>query len=269
MRVAAPLLLIADLTCVALAAAKTGAIPASAHAGPSVAQSVARVEAFYKNVVTFKSAFQQKFWIKADHQERTSHGHVIFAKPGKMAWVYDDPKDNRVVSDGTLIEIYEASNRQMYVQPIDKSQYPAALSFLTRAGNLDSTFTFELFRGGQMNFPNGDVLVGTPKRTMLAYTKVVFYMDATTSQVGRVIVVDGQGNRNRLDFVDPKLNEPAASAEFEFSPSPGTSVVRHRQQHATSSILGRDLDLREGRRGRPCCGQCALRSCAPGRFEPT
>jgi outer membrane lipoprotein carrier protein len=143
-----------------------------------------------------------------------------------MDWVYDDPKDNRVVSDGNVIKVYEAANKQVFEQPIDKSQYPAALSFLTGTGKLSDAFDFELVCGDQMKFPGGYVLVGTPKQPTPAYSKVLFYVDMPTSQVRRVMVIDGQGNRNRFDFVNPKVNEPVPPAEFTFTPPPGTSVVR-------------------------------------------
>ncbi len=40
------------------------------------------------------------------------------------------------------------------------------------------------------------------------------------------MVIDGQGNRNRFDFVNPRVNEPVPPTEFTFTPPPGTSVVR-------------------------------------------
>jgi outer membrane lipoprotein carrier protein len=198
----------------------------SPSTGATVDQAVSAVQAFYDKSTTFKSDFQQKFWVKAYNQEKTSRGHVTFAKPGKMDWQYDDPKDNRVVSDGTLIKVYEASNKQMYEQPVDKSQYPAALSFLTGTGKLTDSFDFELFPGEQMKFPGGYVLVGTPKQATPSYSKVLFYVDAATSQVRRVMVIDGQGNRNRFDFINPKINEPVTVAQFQFTPPSGTSIVR-------------------------------------------
>jgi outer membrane lipoprotein carrier protein len=198
---------------------------AAAPAGLTVEQAVGAVQSFYDRSTTFKSDFQQKFWVKAYNQEKTSRGHVTFAKPGKMDWQYDDPKDNRVVSDGTLIKVYEASNKQMYEQPVDKSQYPAALSFLTGTGRLADSFDFELFSGEQMKFPGGHVLVGTPKQATPSYSKVLFYVDTGTSQVRRVMVIDGQGNRNRFDFINPKINEPVTVAQFQFTPPSGTSIV--------------------------------------------
>jgi outer membrane lipoprotein carrier protein len=199
--------------------------PVSAPSG-DVTRAVNQVQSFYDKSATFKSDFEQKFWVKAYNQEKSSRGHVTFAKPGKMDWVYDDPKDNRVVSDGALIKVYEAANKQMYEQAIDKSQYPAALSFLTGTGRLTDSFDFELFPGEQMKFTGGYVLVGTPKQATPAYSKVLFYVDAPTSQVRRVMVIDGQGNRNRFDFINPKVNEPISKGQFKFIPPDGTSIVR-------------------------------------------
>jgi outer membrane lipoprotein carrier protein len=201
--------------------------PVAALPGGLTADSaVQSVQAFYDKSTTFKSDFQQKFWVKAYNHEKTSSGHVTFAKPGKMEWIYDDPKDNRVVSDGKIIRVYEASNKQMFEQPVDTTQYPAALSFLTGTGKLTDNFVFELFAGDTMKFPGGYVLVGSPKQATPAYSKVLFYVDAGTSQVRRVMVIDGQGNRNRFDFVSPKVNEPVVASQFTFTPPAGTSIVR-------------------------------------------
>jgi outer membrane lipoprotein carrier protein len=205
------------------AAAQTTPPPSGAA---DVGQAVASVQAFYNRSNTFKSDFEQRFWVKAYNHEKSSRGHVTFAKPGKMDWKYTDPQDNRVVSDGTVIRVYDAANKQMYEQPVNTTQYPTALSFLTGGGNLVDTFSFELFPGDQLKFPGGYVLVGTPKDPTPAYAKVLFYVDAATSQVRRVMLIDGQGNRNRFDFVDPRINEPVAAGDFKFTPPPGTSIVR-------------------------------------------
>ncbi len=198
--------------------------PAPATA-PSVQPSVDKVQAFYDKTTTFQSDFQQEYLVKAYNQKKSSRGRVTFAKPGKMDWIYDDPAGNRVVSDGATLRVYEAANKQMFEQNVDKSQYPAALAFLTGQGKIGDVFTFELYPGDKMNFPGGYVLVGTPKQPTPAYTKVLFYVDAQTSQVRRVMIIDGQGNRNRFDFANPKVNEPVNPNEFHFTPPPGTSIV--------------------------------------------
>jgi outer membrane lipoprotein carrier protein len=201
--------------------AANGCLPAS----PSADQAVACVQKVYDQSQTFTSDFSQKFLVKAYNQEKTSRGHVTFAKPGKMQWVYDDPAGNRVVSDGSSIKVYDASNKQMYEQPMDKSQYPAALSFLTGTGKLSDSFDFTVVQGADMKFPGGIVLVGTPKQATPSYSKVLFFVDSGTSQVRRVMIIDGQGNRNRFDFEAPKVNLPVAPDLFKFTPPPGTSII--------------------------------------------
>lgn len=187
---------------------------------------VNKVQGFYDKVTTFSADFEQEYTIKAYNQKKSSSGHVVFAKPGKMDFAYAQPKDNRVVSDGATVRAYEAANKQLWEAPINKAQQPAALAFLTGTGRLDAAFNFQAFDGAVMNFPGGKVLVGTPKTPNPAYDKVLFYIDGASSQVMRVMIIDGQQNRNRFDFKDPKVNLPVAPNQFNFTPPPGTTVVK-------------------------------------------
>ncbi len=210
---------------VALADAPQAPAPTAAGAADTAAV-VTKVQAFYDKTQTFTSDFTQEFWVKAYNQKKHSKGKVTIQKPGKMHWHYDDPRDNKVVSDGATIKIYEAANKQMYEQAVDKSQFPAALSFLTGTGKLADTFTFELFPGETLAFPGGQVLVGTPKVATPAYQKVLFYIDAATSQVRQVMVLDGQGNRNKFVFVSPRVNDVIPPEHFKFTPPAGTQIVK-------------------------------------------
>lgn len=206
--------------------------PASAAADPKPAPqaetdaTVNKVQAFYDSTTSFASAFTQEFFVKQHNVRKESKGTVTFAKPGKMAWDYASPAGNRVVSDGTVLKVYEAANKQMFEQNVDKSQYPAALSFLTGTGKLSDSFTFIMYPGTQMNFPGGDVLVGTPKQPNAAYTKVLFYVDTATRHVRRALIVDAQGNRNRFDFLEPKVNVPTNAETFKLVPPPGTQIIK-------------------------------------------
>jgi outer membrane lipoprotein carrier protein len=213
--------------CVPMIATDAPAQATASALPPAQAQAVlTKVQNFYDKTTSFTSDFTQEFFVKSHNVKKQSKGKVTFSKPGKMHWEYSEPKDNRVVSDGQVLKVYEAANKQMFEQNVDKSQYPAALSFLVGGGKLSDTFTFELYEGAAMNFAGGQVLVGTPKTPSPAYQKVLFYIDGATSQVRRVLIVDGQGNRNRFDFENPKVNETVPADRFKFVPPPGTSVVR-------------------------------------------
>lgn len=202
--------------------------PAAPQAAPAAetAATVAKVQAFYDSTTSFMSPFTQEFFVKSHNIRKESKGKVTFAKPGKMAWDYEDPAGNRVVSDGSILKVYEAANKQMFEQNVDKSQYPAALSFLTGTGKLGDSFTFLMYPGAAMNFPGGKVLVGTPKQANAAYTKVLFYVDEASSHVRRALIVDAQGNRNRFDFVEPKVNVPVDDGTFKLVPPAGTQIIK-------------------------------------------
>lgn len=223
-----PKVVLGALAALSLSLASVGGQAQQAKALPAdQAVSVSQqVQAFYDKTTSFTSDFKQEFYVKSHDIKKQSKGKVIFAKPGKMYWYYDDPKDNRVVSDGSILKVYEAANKQMFEQAVDKSQYPAALAFLVGGGKLDQIFNFDLYDGKDMNFPGGQVLVGTPKQPTPAYTKVLFYIDAQTKQARRVLIVDAQGNRNRFDFDNPHVNEPVNEDQFKFTPPQGTQIIR-------------------------------------------
>jgi outer membrane lipoprotein carrier protein len=217
------------LTCACLVApgARVAAQPAPATSGPTANQIADRVQAFYDQTRTFQADFKQEYLIKIHPDApRKSQGRVVFEKPGKMSWTYDQPNGNRVVSDGKILKVYEQENQQMFEQPVDKSQYPAALSFLLGQGSITGSFTLRTLDAAAMKYENGWVLEGTPKDPTPAYQKVLLYVDAATSQVRRVLILDAQGNRNRFEFVNPVVNTPVPPGEFNFTPPSGTQVVK-------------------------------------------
>jgi outer membrane lipoprotein carrier protein len=202
------------------------AAPSTGPATPGSAEAIAdRVQAFYDQAKTYKAKFKQRFTIYAYNRTKDSSGQVVFAKPGKMRWSYTS-NGNEVVSDGKQIKIYEKENRQMYLQNVDKTQYPAALSFLLGNGSMRKEFVLTKLDSTQFKFPGGYVLLGTPRSPTPAYQKILFYIDANTAQVRRVLLIDAQKNRNRFDFEEARANDPVPASTFAFVPPAGTSIVK-------------------------------------------
>ena len=208
-----------------------GAEPSAAPAAPEVpgdpsADTIAdRIQAFYDRTQTFQADFTQRYTIKAYSRTKDSHGKVSFEKPGKMSFRYVT-NGNRVVADGKLLRVYEDENRQMYEQPMEQSQYPAALAFLVGGGNVKKSFKLSKLDAERAKFPGGWVLVGEPREPTPAYQKVLLYVDSKTSQVRRVMLIDAQGNRNTFDFANPVVNRKPLPDEFHFSPPKGTKIIK-------------------------------------------
>jgi outer membrane lipoprotein carrier protein len=70
------------------------------------------------------------------------------------------------------------------------------------------------------------VLLGVPNDPTPAYQKILLYVDASTYQVRRVLMLDAQGNKNRFDFLRPEVNRKAPPGEFDFKAPPGTQVIK-------------------------------------------
>ncbi len=197
--------------------------------GPSTAVSATvladRVQAFYDKSKTFRAKFKQRYYVAAYRKTKDSSGEVVFQKPGKMSWRYES-NGNRVVSDGKRIKVYEKEAKQMYEQSIDKSQYPAALSFLLGGAKLKKEFRLKKLDAKALGYEGGYVLLAVPKKPTPAYQKLLLYVDAGTYQVRRVLMIDAQRNRNRFDFLTPIVNKPVSPNEFVFTPPNGTRVIR-------------------------------------------
>ena len=201
--------------------------PAVARADSATAEDVAaKVQAFYDATKTYQAKFTQNYYIRVQDKKQVSSGNVAFQKPGKMAFVYDEPNGNHVVSDGHTIKVYDKGNEQMYESPVEKSQYPAALAFLMGEGKLTKDFTLKLLDPATMKFEGGYVLEATPKEASPAYTKLLLYVDAATMQARRVLILDVQGNRNRFQFDDPVVNKELKKDTFDFEPPKGTKIVK-------------------------------------------
>lgn len=205
---------------------KPSAAPAAPATKPSTAGDVAaQVQKAYVSINAYEADFTQQYQMKAFGQTKTSKGHVLFVKPGKMRWDYTEPKDNLVVSDGTTLWSYVAADKQARKMMVKDSQMPTALAFLTGKGDLAKEFNLELMDSKQLKFEGGYVLKATPKAATNLYNFVLFYVDGSTYHVRRVLIVDGQDNRNRFDFEKPVVNGTVPAGKFTWSPPPGVTVT--------------------------------------------
>jgi outer membrane lipoprotein carrier protein len=65
------------------------------------------------------------------------------------------------------------------------------------------------------------VLELMPKKPSPHYERILFYVDGDPKRAGlvhRVLIVDGAGNRNRLDFKQVKFNRTLDAKTFAWQP---------------------------------------------------
>ncbi|WP_437731644.1 LolA family protein [Sorangium sp. So ce1335] len=208
-----------------------GAPPPVPAAEAGSAEAVAaEVDTIFVGKKTYLARFKQEHTQKISGAVKKQSGTLSVEKPNKLSFRYDPPIQNRIVSDGVSLKVYVAEDRQMFVTPVQNSEYPGALSFLMGHGLRPSfTFTFN----EKANFEGGPVLVGKPRAPTPHYEYVMFYIDRALlakkdpGVIRRVLIVDAQGNRNRFDFENASQPASIDPAEFRFTAPPGTDVKQN------------------------------------------
>ncbi|WP_437524280.1 outer membrane lipoprotein carrier protein LolA [Sorangium sp. So ce726] len=212
-------------------APSTAAPPSVPPAAVGSADAVAaEVDAIFVGKKTYSARFKQEHTQKVSGAVKKQSGTLSVQKPDRISFRYDPPNQNRIVSDGVSLKVYVAEDRQMFVTPVQNSEYPGALSFLMGHGLRPSfTFTFN----EKAKFEGGPVLVGKPRSPTPHYEFVMFYIDKALlakkdpGVVRRVLIVDAQGNRNRFDFENASQPASIDPAEFQFTAPPGTDVKQN------------------------------------------
>ncbi|MDI1446337.1 outer membrane lipoprotein carrier protein LolA, partial [Polyangium sp. 6x1] len=211
-------------------ATASAAAPTAAPAPGSADAVAVGIDQVFLDKKTFFAKFKQEHTQKVAGTTKKSTGVFYFERPNKISFRYDAPSKNRIVSDGTTLKVYIGEDNQMFVQPVDKTEYPGALAFLMGKG-LGPSFSFVFH--DKSKFEGGPVLLGKPRQATPHYDSVYFYVDKALLEkkdpgvIRRVMLVDAQGNRNRFDFEGS--TQPAAidPAEFTFTPPPGTNVTQN------------------------------------------
>jgi outer membrane lipoprotein carrier protein len=187
-----------------------------------------KLDAVFKDAKTYRARFEQTYSIPAQGVEKRSSGIVLVSRPGKLAFVYDQPNANRLASDGKELHIYDAGNQQDIVTPVAKAQLPGAFGFLMGQGVSDA-FHFEL----NPKAKSGEaLLLGRPVEATPNYERVQFTIDSVLlakNDVGAlrgVLILDAQKNKNRFVFSDGAIPGAIDEKAFSFTPPPGTNVKR-------------------------------------------
>jgi outer membrane lipoprotein carrier protein len=214
-----------------LVANRVHAQPSPPPPGDDATVVAAAVQSFYDQTHDLSAEFFQTYVNKLYQRTDRSKGHVVFKKPGMMRWDYAHPNGKVIVSDGRKLVVYEpgedGDKGQVIEQQISNAQLPQALAFLMGTGRLQDDFTFRVLDAAREGYAAGDVLELRPKHPTPHFVRLVFYVERTPALRGlvrRLLIIDGDGNRNRFDFSAIKLNSSSAQ-KFDFKPPAGTRHV--------------------------------------------
>jgi outer membrane lipoprotein carrier protein len=206
--------------------------PAAASAGgeeekpAGCAEEVAlRVQEHYDGVVDLQAEFSQstRNAVLGDlpGEETPARGRVVFAKPGRMRWVYDSPEPSLVVSDGKTLWIYDPSLKEVQVFSVDAGFLSGtAIQFLLGEGKILESFVVSAESCG-----GDEVSLDLQPKQIASYERLKLRVEKASGAVLATAVVDLFGNRTDVVFERVEKNRAPDEALFRFEPAPDDRIL--------------------------------------------
>jgi len=223
----------AAFTGAALAAGLLVTLPPSRGDAELNAETVAaRVDAFYNQTTTLQASFYQTYYLRVYDRYQRSRGRIQIEKPGRLRFDYAAPNGKIIVSDGSMMTVYEPGDDgaagQYLRRDVGEDALPTAFEFLMGEGRLADNNELRLYDGRRWGFPTGHILELRPRQPDPRYSRVLLYVDAHPDRLGvvrRIRIDDHEGNRNKLELSSMRFNRDVPDSTFRWSPPSGARLI--------------------------------------------
>lgn len=205
-------------------------LTASAELTDSCAERLATtIQSYYEAVDDFSATFHQQtrsvtLGNASLGADAPSSGTVQFAKPGKMRWRYESPTPSQVISNGTILWIYDSEMREVQRLPVTEGYLiGAALEFLLGAGKLLDEFEVEV-SSCVPDDQNALELELLPRQAA-SFESLGLRANRETGEILGTSLVDLFGNETSISFSDARINLRPPASTFVFEIPKGVRVI--------------------------------------------
>lgn len=197
---------------------------------PAAAQANKLTDALqkrYDSINSFQTDFQQELTNAASGSVEKRSGKIWFKQPQLVRWETMKPeKELLVVGQQAVWNYFEADKVAMKYRTNQVFSSKTMIRFLSGKANLKEDFKIEE-QGTEDGLVKLRLVPKEPEPTMvLAY----IWVDARTSLLGRVLIVDFFGNGNQVTLQNLSTDKRAEARMFEFSPPSGVQVKDNSKQ---------------------------------------
>tara|TARA_R110002049_G_scaffold95572_7_gene234765 strand:- start:376 stop:1020 length:645 start_codon:yes stop_codon:yes gene_type:complete len=178
-----------------------------------------KLNAFVKDVVTYKANFQQTVLDPQGNVMEQAQGMFILERPGKFRWDYQEPFPQHIVADGQRIWFYDVDLEQVTV----KSQQEALTD---TPATLLSGNTLPIDKYLITDIPSEDGMLWVeliPRNVDSSFQTIALAFDEYGLRT--MIMKDSFDQRTRLVFRQAEENPKLKKDTFVFTPAPGVDVV--------------------------------------------
>ena len=196
----------------------------SGPAGPAPGEAdrlFARMLERSRQVRDFRARFNQRLFSRGLAVPAEESGEVLYLRPGKMRWDYEEPEKKLALSDGKNGWLYLPEENRAIRMDLTASVGVGPLADLL-AGNEQALPAFRASR-----LPDDPGLVGlrlVPLVPREEFDAIELRADATSLRLKQIDVVDPGGNRMTFRFSEMTENTGLPESLFAFAPPPGTRI---------------------------------------------
>jgi len=188
----------------------------------------ARIQQRYDGIRDLRARFEQRsesatFGGTPLMGAEKKRGQVVFAKPGRMRWSYEEPERSEVVSNGKTLWIYDIEARSVTRLAVTAGFLSgAALQFLLGDGQI-----LESFEVAVRDCDAERVSLDLVPRREASYERLGLVADRGSGDVVATSVLDLFGNLTRIRFEQIEVNLEPDRALFELSVPEGVEVIEY------------------------------------------
>ena len=196
----------------------------SLAAEPPPQEIARRLQDAYDRTTGFSARFEQLTTVPMSNRTRKGSGTVVFQKPSRMRWDYQQPEVQVLVSDGSKVSLYVAASRQLMVRTMDDYlQSDVTYAFFSGRGRILDDFT--VMSAAVQAVPGLYAIKLQPKKTNPQVDTLHVWVDQKQYMIARLEILDQFGSVTTLHFSNIELNPQLPAATFLFTPPPGTEIL--------------------------------------------
>ena len=178
-----------------------------------------RLDAFFSSVSAVSADFKQQVLDKDKQTLQETSGHMLLLRPGRFRWDYIKPYEQKIISNGKKVWLYDVDLEQVTVKPVDSVLGSTPALLLSSDTPIEKSFSVnELGKEHNLFWVE---LVPFQKDT--GFERLVLAFD--NKNLVTMELYDSFGQLTRLLFSNIEQNPVIDPEKFNFIPPPDVDVI--------------------------------------------
>lgn len=185
----------------------------------ALADGIASLRAFYADTNTMQAEFNQVVTDRQGRKVQEVHGEMQLKRPNQFRWDYHQPFEQKIISDGKQVWLYDTELAQVTVRSISKALGSSPAALLAGGQNLEQNFKLS-----QLDKKDDLAWVSAvPQDQDTGFEKIQLGFRGNVIQ--KMLLVDSFGHETNITFTAVKQNPAIDKKTFVFKVPKNVDVV--------------------------------------------